>query len=277
MGIEAAEGPGDGGPGADDGAIDVEREPRQRQARQGVEYDLLIKPDQGSEPRLREPAQPVGDRARRRQPGQPAESTDERVADEILLVLYPPRPDVEQRQQQQTQPRPAVVATEGGARAAQSWIQAEPAHVAMEQLEPAVRRQLLRHELDRQISLDHLPQAAYAQTHQRGLRERKSDVGTSALLIRGEAPLMHFSCRSIPVLFSDWGPSATAYRSSRCQRLSVTLMFEENPGSMKRWPKKLASPSCVRLPTFFHETLSRVTERLWHFPSNRVFSDREAL
>jgi len=54
-------------------------------------------------------------------------------------------------------------------------------------------------------------------------------------------------------------------------------MFEENPGSMKRWPKKLASPSCVRLPTFFHETLSRVTERLWHFPSNRVFSDREAL
>ncbi len=46
---------------------------------------------------------------------------------------------------------------------------------------------------------------------------------------------------------------------------------------MKRWPKKLASPSCVRLPTFFHETLSRVTERLWHFPSNRVFSDREAL
>src|SRR5438445_5118086 len=163
-------------------SIDVEREPRQRQARQGVEYDLLIQPDQGSEPRVREPAQPVGDRARRRQPGQPAESADERVADEILQVLYPPRPDVEQRQQQQTQPRPAVVATEVGARAAQSWIQAEPAHVAMEQLEPAVRRQLLRHELDRQISLDHLPQAAYAQTYQRGLRERKSDVGTSALL-----------------------------------------------------------------------------------------------
>src|SRR5206468_969341 len=90
-------------------------------------------------------------------------------------------------------------------RAAQSGIQAEPADIAVEQLEPAVRRPLLRHELDRQISLDHLPQAAYAQTHQRGLRERKSDVGTSALLIRGEAPLMHFSCCSIPNLFSDWG------------------------------------------------------------------------
>src|SRR5438034_7050127 len=90
-------------------------------------------------------------------------------------MLHPPRPDVEQREQQQTQPRPAVVAAEVGARAAQSGIQAEPADIAVEQLEPAVRRQLLRHELDRQISLDHLPQAAYAQTHQRGLRERKSD------------------------------------------------------------------------------------------------------
>src|SRR5207245_5367124 len=108
MGIEAAEGPGDGGPGADDGAIDVEREPRQRQARQGVEYDLLIKPDQGAEPRLREPAQPVGDRARRRQPGQPAESTDERVAVEILQVLYSQRTDVVQCQTLQIKPRSAV-------------------------------------------------------------------------------------------------------------------------------------------------------------------------
>src|SRR5207245_8633476 len=99
----------------------------------------------------------------------------------------------------------AVVAPEVGARAAQSGIQAEPAHIAVEQLEPAVRRQLLRHALNRQISLDHLPQPAYAQTHQRGLRERKSDVGTSALLIHRKAPLMHFTHDSIPVLFSDWG------------------------------------------------------------------------
>src|SRR5438034_5775368 len=55
-------------------------------------------------------------------------------------MLHPPRPDVEQREQQQTQPRPAVVAAEVGARAAQSGIQAEPADIAVEQLEPAVRR-----------------------------------------------------------------------------------------------------------------------------------------
>src|SRR3989441_11143932 len=120
-------------------------------------------------------------------------------------MLHPPRPDVEQREQQQSQPRPALAAAEVGARAAQSGIQAERGDLAVEQLEPAVRRQLLRHELDRQISLDRLPQAAYAQTHQRGLRERKSDVGTSALLIRGEAPLFVCSCWSFPNLFSDWG------------------------------------------------------------------------
>jgi len=74
-------------------------------------------------------------------------------------MLHPPRPAVEQREQQQTQPRPAVVAAEVGARAAQSGIQAAPADIAVEQLEPAVRRPLLRHELDRQISLDHLPRA----------------------------------------------------------------------------------------------------------------------
>ena len=67
---------------------------------------------------------------------------DERVADEILQMLHPARPDVEQREQQQTQPCPAVVAAEVGARAAQSGIQAEPADIAVEQLEPAVRRQL---------------------------------------------------------------------------------------------------------------------------------------
>jgi hypothetical protein len=33
----------------------------------------------------------------------------------------------------------------------------------------------------------------------------KSDVGTSALLIRGEAPLMHFNHDLISLSFSDWG------------------------------------------------------------------------
>jgi hypothetical protein len=53
-------------------------------------------------------------------------------------------------------------------------------------------------------------------------------VGTSALLIRGQAPLMHFNHDSIPVLFSDWGPGVRASRSEntrfegKCHSLSVT-------------------------------------------------------
>lgn len=81
----------------------------------------------------------------------------------------------------------------------------EMPQISPQQFETPVRRELLGDEGDRQISLDHLPQGAYAQTHQRGPRELKSDVGTSALLLRGEAPLMHFNHDSSRVLFSDWG------------------------------------------------------------------------
>jgi len=138
MGIEAPKGPGDRGARADDGAIDVEREPRQRQARQGVEHDLLIEPDEGPERRVREPAEPVGDRARRRDAGQPAEPADQRVADEIFHMLHPSGPDVEQREQEQTQAPSTVVSAKVGARAAQSWMQVEAAHITAEQLEPPV-------------------------------------------------------------------------------------------------------------------------------------------
>jgi hypothetical protein len=109
MGIEAAEGPGDGGAGADDRPVDIEDQAGHGEASQRLEHELLVKLDLRPERRLREPAQPIGDRARRKHPGQPAEAADERVADEILQVLHPPRPDVAQREQQQTQLCPAVV------------------------------------------------------------------------------------------------------------------------------------------------------------------------
>src|SRR5207253_529699 len=73
----------------------------------------------------------------------------------------------------------------------QAGQQAEAARIAAEQLQAAVRRELLGNELDRQIPLDHLPQAAYAQAHQRGLRELRDDMGMSALWIRWQAPLIH--------------------------------------------------------------------------------------
>src|SRR6266568_411299 len=183
VGIEAAKGPADRGAGADDGAVDVEREPGQAQPREGVEHDLLVEPDERPERLVSEPAQPIGDRARRREPGEPTEAANERIADEILQMLHAPGPDVEQGEQQQ----------------------AEAARIAAEQLEAAVRRELLGNELDGQISLDHPPQAAYAQAHQRGLRELRDDMGMSALWIRWKAPLIHADLDLKPSVFSDWG------------------------------------------------------------------------
>src|SRR5206468_12545553 len=103
------------------------------------------------------------------------------------------------------QPRPAVVAADLGARPSQPGQQAEAARIAAEQLEAAVRRELLGNELDGQISLDHPPQAAYAQAHQRGLRELRDDMGMSALWIRWKAPLIHTDLALTPSVFSDWG------------------------------------------------------------------------
>jgi hypothetical protein len=141
----------------------------------------------------------------RRHAGQPAEAPDQRIADEILQVLQAASADVQQRQDQQAEAPATIVAPDGRARCTQPVRQRNPPQVPLQQFQAAVGRQLLGHERDRQISLDHLPQGAYAQAHQRGLRGSKSDVGTSALLIRGDAPLMHFRCRSIPFLFSGWG------------------------------------------------------------------------
>src|SRR5262245_25409218 len=93
------------------------------------------------------------------------------------------------QQDQQPEPRTAVVTAEPGARRVQAMWQVEPAQIPAQQLQATIRGELLWDECDRQIPLDHLPQGAYAQAHRRGLLESKSDVGTSTLLIRGFAPL----------------------------------------------------------------------------------------
>ena len=205
VGIEAAEGPGDGGAGAHDGAVDIEREPRDVQPGQGVEHEVLVEPDQRPQRLLREAPQPVAHGARRRHAGQTREAPHERVADQVLQMLQPPRADVRQGQQQQGQARAAVVAAERRARGVQPARQIDPAHVAAQQFEAAVRRELLGNERDRQIPLDHLPQRAYAQAHQRGLHESRVDMGMSTLLIRGSAPLVHFAHSVAPSVISDWG------------------------------------------------------------------------
>ena len=186
-------------------AIDIEREPRHVEPGQRVEHQLLVEPDQRPQRLLREAPQPVAHGARRRHAGQPREAAHERVVDQILQMLQPPGADVRERQEQQGEPRPAVVTAERGARGLQSARQLDPAHVTAQQFEAAVRRELLRNERNRQIPLDHLSQPAYAQAHQRGLLESESDVGTSTLLIRGFAPLMHFGRSGTPSVISDWG------------------------------------------------------------------------
>ena len=203
--VEAAERPRHGGAGAHHGAVDVKRKARNVEPGQGVEHQLLVESDQRPQRVLREAPQPVAHGARRRHARQAREAAHERVAHQILQMLQPPGADVRKRQQQQGQARPTVVTAERRARGLQAPGEIDPAQVAAQQFQTAVRRQLLRDERDRQIPLDHLSQGAYAQAHQRGLRESKSDVGTSTPLIRGEAPLMHFRSQSIRVLFSDWG------------------------------------------------------------------------
>ena len=130
---------------------------------------------------------------------------DKSIADEVLQMLQPPRPDVRQGDQQQGEAGAAVVAAEGRARRLQAPRQIDASQVAAHQLESAIGRELLGHERDRQIPLDHLPQRAYAQTHQRGLHESRGDMGMSTLLIRGTAPLVHSGHSFLPSVISDWG------------------------------------------------------------------------
>ena len=203
--IEAAERPGDRRSGADHGAVDIEGEPRHVEAGQGIEHELLIELDQRPQRLLGEAPEPVAHRAGRRHARQTREAAHEGIADQIMEMFQAPGADVQQGHEQQREPRSAVVTANRRTGRVQAARELEVPHIPPQQFEAAVRRELLGHECDRQISLDHLPQGAYAQTHQRGLRELKSDVGTSALLIRGEAPLMHFNHDSIPLSFSDWG------------------------------------------------------------------------
>src|SRR5439155_25255653 len=173
--------------------------------RQNTENEVQVETNQRQQDLLNEAPKQNAHGSRRRQAGQAREAAHEGVADQILQMLQSPGADVRQRHEQQSEPRTAVVTAERGAGSLQSARQREPAHVPAQQFEATVRRELLRNERNRQIPLDHLSQRAYAQTHQRGLLESESGVGTSTLLIRGFAPLMHFGRSFAPSVISDWG------------------------------------------------------------------------
>jgi hypothetical protein len=115
------------------------------------------------------------------------------------------RSDVEQGQQHQSDSGTAVVAAQARERLAQPRAQVDLAQIAPEQLQAAVSRERLGHELDCEITLDHPPQARYRQTHQRGLQCLRECIGVLSLETALEASLIHIP-RCFPShLFADWG------------------------------------------------------------------------
>ncbi len=214
MRIEAAEGPGDAPTGAHHGAVDIDRQPRELQPRDGLGDQVVIELYQRGQGGLGELPEPVAHRAGGRDPRQPTETRDQRIPGEIPEVLQPARAGVEQRQHQQGEAPPTVVPARRGARCTQSARQIALPEVAAEQLQAAVRGQLLTRELDVQLPLDHLVQARYVQSHQGGLLCVGSNVGAFSLSSAQGAVLFHASSRFfMPQLFSDWGPSAIPSRS----------------------------------------------------------------
>ena len=198
MGIEAAEGPADRRAGADHGAIDVDREPRQREPADRVRHDLVVQLTQRGQRRPRELPEPVAHRARRRNSRQAAEAAHQGIAGDVPQMLRSAAADVEERQDQQAEPGAAVVAPHRGQRSAESAGQIDPLQIPTQQFQPTVGRQLLRHELDGQIALDHSVQARYAQPHQRGLQCVGSDVGAFSLKSALGASLIHFDRSLMP-------------------------------------------------------------------------------
>jgi len=96
MRIKAAKGPGYGGAGAHDGAVDIEREPRNVEPSQRVEHHVLIESHQRPQHLLHESPEPVAHRPRGRHAGQAGEAAHERVAHQVLQMLQPARADVRQ-------------------------------------------------------------------------------------------------------------------------------------------------------------------------------------
>src|SRR6266446_10968228 len=134
-----------------------------------VDDEVVVELDQGTQGGLGKLPEPVADGAGRRDAGQTAEPGDQRVPGDIAQMVEAAGADVEQRQDEPREPAAPVVPAGGGARHAQAARQVMLPQVAAQQLQAAVRGQLLGPELDVQRPLDHPAQARYAQTHQRGL------------------------------------------------------------------------------------------------------------
>ena len=205
MGVEPPERPADRGPRADDRPVHINGQAGQVKAGQRLGHEVAVEGDERGEGLLGELAQPVRHGATGRQARQAAEAGHQRIAAEVAEVLQPSGADIEQRQQHQGNPVTAVVAAQSRECLAQPRAQVDPVQIPPEQLQPAVRRERLRHELDREIPLDHPPQGRYLQAHQRGLQCGRECIGLLSLKSALEASLIHVSHTFTSRLFADWG------------------------------------------------------------------------
>lgn len=100
-------------------------------------------------------------------------------------------PGVQQHAGQQPETGPGVVIpADISTRRAQAPPQGEPVNAATEELKSAVRRELLRDQVDGPIAGDHLPPPVHIQAHLRDLGQSQGDVRTAPLLI----PCTHIWC-----------------------------------------------------------------------------------
>ena len=83
MGIEAPEGPAHRGPGPDDRAVHVDREPRQVQTGERLSHQVAVERHERGERLLRELAQPVGHGAAGGQARQATEAGHQRIPTEV--------------------------------------------------------------------------------------------------------------------------------------------------------------------------------------------------
>ena len=141
--VEPPEGPADGGPSPDHGAVHVDGDPGQVQAGQGLGHEITVERHEGRQGLLRELPEPVRHGAAGWQPGQAAEARDQRVAAQEAEMFQPAGPGIEQGEQHQGHSHAAVITGQTGERPTQARGQTDPSQIPAQQFQATVRRERL--------------------------------------------------------------------------------------------------------------------------------------
>jgi hypothetical protein len=193
--------------GVDHGPVYIDGESRQPEPFNLFVEERAVECDHGLERRLGELLEPVHHGALRGEPREPAEPGNEGIAGEVAEVLQPAGPHHEEGDDEEHQAGGPVVAPESiGAEAlAEAPVQVEEPEVPPQELQPAVRGEVLLHELDSQITFDRSTETCYSQAHDRGLLCEESWLAPLSWKTTREALLFHSTHTEKRSLFSDWG------------------------------------------------------------------------